>query len=108
MICIKLYEGIRLDNNDNLIFNWNYDDKNKDCLYLNGLEAKQFNDQRIRYIYAYNYSGNASQRDKKIIRQYLKSKQGFQDDDVRDLVDNGILKLSAVKHLSSFGGYYKY
>lgn len=103
MIRIKLYEGIRVDNNDNLIFNWNYDDKNKDCLYLDGLEAKQFNDQGIRYIYAYNYSDNASQRDKKIIRQYLKSKQGFQDDHVRDLVDNGILKLSAVKHLSSFG-----
>lgn len=98
---MKLYEGIRVDNNDNIIFNWNYDDHNKDCLYLDGLEAKDFDEQGIRYVYAYNYTSNAYEKDKKIIRQYLKSKQGFQDDNVRDLVDNGILKLDAIKPLKS-------
>ena len=98
----RLYEGIRVDHKDNVIFNWDYDDSKKDCLYLDGFRANYFNEDGIRYVYAYQYSPNASERDKKIIRTYLKSKQGFKDENVRDLVDNGVLKLDSVNRINSF------
>ena len=98
----RLYEGIRVDHKDNIIFNWDYDDSKKDCLYLDGFRANYFNEDGIRYVYAYQYSPNASERDKKIIRTYLKSKQGFKDKNVRDLVDNGVLKLDSVNRINSF------
>ena len=98
----RLYEGIRVDHKDTVIFNLDYDDSKKDCLYLDGFSANYFNEDGIRYIYAYQYSPNASERDKKIIRTYLKSKQGFIDDNVRDLIDNGVLKLDSIHRIKDF------
>lgn len=100
---IKLYEGIRVDNEENVVFNWKYDDRNKDCLLLDGLEAKEFNDSGIRYVYAYNYTTKATNYEKKKIRSFLKNVDNFEE--VDNFVDNGVLRLNAVQDIRSFDAF---
>lgn len=99
---MKLYEGIRVDKNDNVIFNWKYDDRHRDALLLDWFEARYFNENDIRYVYAYNYTDNATGKDKKIIRNYLKNPDNQNIEYVEEFVDNGILRLDAVEAIRNF------
>lgn len=91
-----------MDNNDNVIFNWKYDDRHRDALLLDGFEARYFNENDIRYVYAYNYTDNATGKDKKIIRNYLKNPGNQNIEYVEEFVDNGILRLDAVEAIRNF------
>ena len=100
---MKIYEGIRVDNKGNVTFNWQRDDKNKDILLLDGFEASSFNEDDVQYIYAYNYTQKATAEEKRIVRNYLKDMKNI--DEIDDFVDNGVLKLNAVKDIRSFRAF---
>ena len=100
---MKIYEGVRVDNKGNVTFNWERDNRDKDILLLDGFEASSFNEDDVQYIYAYNYTQKATTEEKRIVRNYLKDMKNI--DEIDDFVDNGVLKLNAVKDIRSFGAF---
>lgn len=100
---MKIYEGVRVDNKGNVVFNWKYDDRSTDCLLLDGLEANEFNENGVKYVYGYNYTTKATREEKKIIRTFLKNVENFEE--VDDFVDNGVLKLNAIADIRMFDAF---
>ena len=101
MKSFDLYEGIQIID-DQIHFNYDSDDHEKDILYLHQDTSGQFTEEGVSYVYGYEYSPNSSLSEQKILRDYLKSNI-LGNDDVFDFIENGILRLDRVKDLNSFG-----
>lgn len=96
-----LYEGINIDGNNNIVFNWNKDNKSSDVIYLDIHTSGKFNDDGIKYIYGYRYAPNATQAQKKLVRDFIKA--GSTSRDIEHFIENAILEIEHIKSLNSFG-----
>lgn len=96
-----LYEGISIDKNNNIVFNWNKDNKNNDVIYLDISTSGEFNDDGIKYIYGYKYAPNVTQAQKKLVRDFIKA--GNTSRDIEHFVENAVLEIEHIKPLNSFG-----
>lgn len=95
-----LYEGIRIDDNGQVVFNWDKDD-NRDIIYLDSDTSGKFNEEDIRYIYGYKYTPNATASQKSIVRNYIKS--GNINEDIEQFVEKAVIKIDEVQRFDSFG-----
>lgn len=96
-----LYEGISIDENSNIVFNWNKDNKSSDVIYLDIHTSGEFNDDGIKYVYGYKYAPNATQTQKKLVRDFIKA--GNTSRDIEHFIENAILEIEHIKPLNSFG-----
>lgn len=97
---LSLYEGVSIDSESNVIFNFKKDNKT-DIINLDSDVSGQFNEDDIRYVYGYRYNQNATKQQRKIFRDYIKS--GKRTADIEDFVEKAVIKLDVVQELKSFG-----
>lgn len=97
---LSLYEGVSIDIEGNVNFNFEKDSSN-DIINLDSDVSGQFTEEDIRYVYGYKYNQNATKQQKKIFRDYIKS--GKRTADVEEFVEKAIIKLDIVQKLDSFG-----
>lgn len=96
--------GIQIDENKNVVFDWEKDNI-YDILHLCEDTSAEFNEDNVRYVYGYHYTSTANGTDKRIFRNYLKGldgKQGLFSEEVQDFVDNGVLRLEQYCSLDDF------
>lgn len=97
---ILLYEGVQVDNEGNIKFNFKKDD-DKDIIHLDTDVSGQFMDNDIRYVYGYKYTNKATNQQKKIFRDFIKS--GKKTSDIEEFVETAIMKLDVVQSINTFG-----
>lgn len=97
---LSLYEGVSIDAEGNVIFNFKKDNNN-DIINLDSDVSGRFTEDDIRYVYGYKYNQNATKQQKKIFRDYIKS--GKRTTNVDEFVEKAIIKLDVVQKLESFG-----
>lgn len=100
-----IYGGVSVDS-DTVMFNWQKDNQETDIITLTDVCSGQYDDDNVRYVYAYSYTPDATKSDKSFFRDYIKGKitpDVWCDEDVEKFVDNGVLKLDSYFDLEQFG-----
>lgn len=87
------------------VFDFEEDDSN-DILMLHGDCSGEYDDDGVKYVYAYSYRSNADKKQIGLFRNYIKGKYSdlfSTDEDVRDFVEAWVLKLGDYIPFESFG-----
>lgn len=95
-----LYEGIYIDDKNNVKFNWDIDNEPSDIIKLNTSSAGVFNRDNFRYIYGYCYTSEANRAARKIVRDHLKDNP--YDENVEHFIETALFQLDHMSPLESF------
>lgn len=101
----RIYAGITVDDNNNIRFNWK-NDSDEDVIMLADDISGQFVTDRVKNIYGYAYSKNASASEKKLTRDYLKSlghSVTMDHENIYEFVERGVLRIEKYANFNDFG-----
>lgn len=101
---LKVYSGISVDADNNVVFNWKSDSED-DTIHLVKQTSGIHSGDQLSYFYAYQYSNSALESDKKIVRTYLKNVDSTSElfsETIDEFVDNGVLHFDTNVGLSKF------
>ena len=82
------------------------EDEDVDIITLHSDCSGEYDNDGVKYIYAYTYHDNADRKQIGLFRNYIKGKYSdlfSTDGDVRDFVENGVLKLDDYVSFKDFG-----
>lgn len=100
----KIYAGIRVNDQDELEFDWKKDDPD-DVMYLYKDTSGQFDSDGIRYIYSYHMNQNVKGSKKQKVRDILKhinSSNELYKKYVEKFIEEGVLNFDDNYDLNSF------
>lgn len=104
-----IYAGAYIDDKNQVYFNWNTDDYERDILALATDTSGEFDDNGVRYIYGFEYLPNVNGEQKRAFRNYIKHLgEGYEyltsgpDQDVDEFVERALLRFDSRYDLHSF------
>lgn len=101
----QIYAGVQIRKNK-VRYNFKSDNFQNDIIYLYHDNSSEFNEDGVRYIYAYTYSEDALESEKVIFRNYIKNKdgsKGLDDPNTLDFIQRGVLRLENYCNFKEFG-----
>ena len=97
---VKILCGIKLDENKQVVFNYNVDDKD-DIIHLVESTSGTFDKNGVKHVYAYQYN-TTDAKARKAVRDYLKDEKHMFLEEVEDFVENGVLEFDSHNRLDEF------
>lgn len=101
-----IYAGVVVKNSGTIKFNFKSDDYENDIIHIYNDVSSEFNEDNVRYIYAYTYTDNALESDKRIFRKFIKdldkSKSNYMDK-INEFIDIGVLRIEKYCSFKDFG-----
>lgn len=102
----KIFAGVTIGEDDNIDFNWT-SDSSDDVVSLAEDTSGQFDSDGVRFVYGYEYAPNATGKDKKLFRTFLKTlprtSDGLYSENIDEFVERAVLRLDERYSLQSFG-----